>query len=96
MSTSHLKVGRLARRNWIHSSPDGGHLFVQKTGCLVQICVSCANAAIVTGEGMRVVEHDKDALMVEEDIRISIIFCGCGHLRMLDIQHASAHPHQFL
>jgi len=47
---------------------------------------------MVTGEGMRAVVHDKDALMnwkVEEEICISIIFCGCNHLRMLDIQHAS-------
>jgi len=60
-----------------------GHLLLEKTGCLVQICVSYANAAMVTGEGMRAAEHDGDALMnlkVEEEICISIIFCGCDHL----------------
>jgi len=58
-------------------------LLLEKTGCLVQICVSYSNAAMVTGEGMRAMEHEKDALMnlkVEEEICITIIFCGCDHL----------------
>jgi len=33
-----------------------GHLLLQKTSYLVQICVTYANAAIVTGMGMRAVK----------------------------------------